>query len=73
MEVHRSVAEFFHEQVTEALRTEHLEATEPTEFLDAVIAGPGLPPCVSFEPDFWVVPECRINSDRRLDQGDGQP
>jgi hypothetical protein len=32
MEVHRSVQEFFHEQVTDALKTEHVEAREPTEF-----------------------------------------
>ncbi len=32
MEVHRSVAGFFHEAVTEALRVQHVSATEPTEF-----------------------------------------
>jgi hypothetical protein len=32
MEVHRTVTEFFHEKVTEALKTEHVEVTEPTEF-----------------------------------------
>lgn len=32
MELHHSVSEFFHEAVTEALKAQHLEAAEPTEF-----------------------------------------
>jgi hypothetical protein len=32
MELHRSVTEFFHDEVTSALATVQVEATEPTEF-----------------------------------------
>ncbi len=32
MELHRSVAEFFHQAVTKALETQNVEATAPTEF-----------------------------------------
>jgi hypothetical protein len=32
MEVHRSVTEFFHEEVTKALETREVDATPPTEF-----------------------------------------